>query len=46
MQEDPHPNFGATVGRVAGRIANASFRLNGQTYQMTPNNGPNLLHSE
>lgn len=36
--------FGVTVGRVANRIAEAKYSLNGQTYQMEANNGPNLLH--
>jgi len=36
--------FGATVGRYANRIANAQFSLNGQTVQLTANNGPNALH--
>lgn len=36
--------FGAVVGRYANRIAGASFALNGQTYQGTPNEGRNLLH--
>ncbi|MFB9768746.1 aldose epimerase family protein [Lactiplantibacillus modestisalitolerans] len=35
---------GKTVGRVAGRIRNAAFDLNGQHYQLTPNNGSHLLH--
>ena len=40
-----HGQLGATVGRVANRIANASYSWNGTTHTMTPNNGPNLLHS-
>jgi aldose 1-epimerase len=36
--------FGAPVGRFANRIKGAQFTLDGQTYRMTPNNGPNLLH--
>jgi aldose 1-epimerase len=36
--------FGVPVGRFANRIKGASFTLDGQTYRMTPNNGPNLLH--
>jgi aldose 1-epimerase len=40
-----HPAFmGATVGRVANRIANGRFTLNGKTYQVPVNNGPNALH--
>jgi aldose 1-epimerase len=36
--------FGAIIGRYANRIANASFNLNGQTYKLDANNGPNTLH--
>jgi aldose 1-epimerase len=36
--------FGATVGRVANRIANGRFTLDGKTYQVPVNNGPNSLH--
>jgi aldose 1-epimerase len=39
------PNyFGATVGRVANRIAKGQFTLDGQTYQVPTNDGPNALH--
>lgn len=37
-------NFGATIGRVANRIANGRFILGGKTYQLPQNNGPNTLH--
>ena len=36
--------FGATVGRVANRIAKGRFSLEGRTYQIPVNNGPNSLH--
>lgn len=36
--------FGSFVGRVANRISNSSFSLNGMTYALTPNEGPNHLH--
>jgi aldose 1-epimerase len=38
------PYFGATVGRVANRIANAKFELDGKTYALAANNGKNHLH--
>jgi aldose 1-epimerase len=36
--------FGATVGRVANRIAKGRFVLDGKTYTVPVNNGPNSLH--
>lgn len=36
--------MGAIVGRVANRIKGASFELNGKTYKLAVNNGPNHLH--
>lgn len=35
---------GVTVGRYANRIANGTFSIDGQTYRIAPNNGPNALH--
>ena len=40
-----NPYFGATVGRVANRIANAKFALEGKEYSLPANDGPNSLHS-
>jgi aldose 1-epimerase len=37
-------SFGATIGRYAGRIANARFMLDGQQVQLVANDGPNALH--
>jgi len=38
------PYLGATVGRVANRIANAKFELDGKTYKLAANNGVHHLH--
>ncbi|CAN91125.1 Aldose 1-epimerase [Sorangium cellulosum So ce56] len=38
------PYFGATVGRVANRIKNAQFQLDGKTYKLAANNGAHTLH--
>lgn len=35
---------GATVGRVVNRIRKGQFALNGETYQLTVNDGNNHLH--
>lgn len=41
---DKDTYFGATIGRVAGRIAGGKFTLNGQNYQAVQNEGKNTLH--
>jgi aldose 1-epimerase len=38
------PFFGALVGRVANRMANARFQIDGETYTIPANDGPNALH--
>ena len=37
--------FGATIGPSANRIGNAKFEIDGKTYQVDVNDGPNNLHS-
>ena len=37
-------HYGAITGRYANRIGGAQFTLNGQTYHLIANNGPNTLH--
>ena len=36
--------MGATVGRVANRIAGAKFCLDGKEYKLSPNENGNCLH--
>lgn len=42
LDDDSHQ--GATVGRVANRIANARFTIDGKEYFLPKNNGENCLH--
>jgi aldose 1-epimerase len=37
-------HFGAITGRYANRIGGAQFTLDGRTYHLIANNGPNTLH--
>lgn len=39
-----NPYFGCIAGRCANRIANGSFELDGETYQLATNDGDHHLH--
>lgn len=43
-QKNGRVSFGSTIGRYAGRIANARFSIDGKPVRLVPDDGPNALH--
>jgi aldose 1-epimerase len=44
QEQDDWEYFGSIIGPVAGRISNASFRLDNEIFYLEANHGSNLLH--
>lgn len=40
----PHPCFGTLIGRYGNRIGGASFKIDGQRFDLPKNDGENTLH--
>ncbi|KAH6692292.1 aldose epimerase-like protein [Plectosphaerella plurivora] len=40
-----HPVYNSIPGRYANRVANGQYTLDGKTYNLEKNDGPNCLHS-
>jgi len=42
---ESHKSYqGAVIGRIGNRVANARYEMNGKTYNLDVNDGPNSLH--
>jgi aldose 1-epimerase len=39
-----HPHFGSVIGRYGNRIGQSRFELDGEVFELTPNDGGNHLH--
>ncbi len=44
LPENHLSDFGAVIGRYANRLAGGRIEVDGHTYQLPQNNGPNCLH--
>ena len=44
LPENHLSDFGALIGRYANRLAGGRIEVDGRTYQLPQNNGPNCLH--